>query len=435
MTTPLAGDELPSLVSAVPGPASRALIERLARVESPNITALDPAPIAWTEARGAAVRDADGNVYVDLTAGFGVAHAGHANAAVAAAIADQAARLAHGLGDVFPPEPKVRLLERLASIAPGSLSQAILASSGAEAVEAALKTALLRTGRADVIAFEGAYHGLTYGALATTHRDDFRAPFAVQLFHGVHFAPYPTDEEDLTGALHEVDALLERHAVGAILVEPIQGRGGMRVPAAGFLRQLRERCDGERTLLLCDEVYTGCGRTGRWFACEHEDVVPDVLIVGKALTGSIPLSCAIGTPDAMSGWPPSRGEAIHTSTFLGNPVACAAALAHLNEIDRHGLLARASQLGDAIANRSRQWQATYDGAGAMRGRGLLRGLPLAPLPVALHVAQHCLSRGVIALAEGPHADVLAITPPAVITDDQLNAALDVIEDAIALQLS
>ena len=437
MSARLLGDELPHLITDVPGPASRALTDRLARVESPNITSIEPPPIFWTEARGAAVRDADDNIYIDLTAGFGVAHAGHAQEHVAAAIADQAGRLAHGLGDVYPPEPKVRLLERLADIAPGDLGMSILAGSGAEAVEAALKTAVMRTGRTGIVAFEGAYHGLTYGALATTWRPDFRARFAGQLFDGVQFAPYPIARAD--ASLEAVDRIVQqaessRHPVGAILVEPILGRGGLRVAPPGFLAALRDRCDGNRILLILDEVYTGCGRTGRWFACEHDDVVPDVLVVGKALSGSLPISAAIGTPAVMQAWPASTGEAIHTSTFLGNPIACAAALAQLDAIQTGDLLRRTERLGEVIREKTASWASRFDAVGEPRGRGLLQGAPMDGPGQALRVADRCLRRGVLLLAEGSDAEVLAITPPAVITEAQLDFALAVVEEAIRAEL-
>jgi 4-aminobutyrate aminotransferase-like enzyme len=431
---PLAGDELPALRTPVPGPRSAALAERLARVESRNVTALDPAaPIFWCEARGAAVRDADDNTFIDLTAGFGVANAGHANPAVAGAIGRQAVTLAHGLGDVYPPDIKVTLLERLARITPGTLGTTILASAGAEAVEAALKTALLRTGRPGILAFQGAYHGLTYGALATTHRSDFRAPFEAQLFAGVRFARYPHAAAERQACLEEVRATLEaaeRSAspVGAILVEPILGRGGLVVPPAGFLEDLRALADGAGTLLIFDEIYTGCGRTGRWFACEHEGVVPDVLVVGKGLTGSLPLSAAIGTVEAMSGWPLSTGEAIHTSTFLGNPIACAAALAQLDEIERLGLLDRATALGDQIAERTEGWR-SIPGVVGRRGRGLLQGVVLSDAERGGRVIAAALRAGVLLLAEGA-GEVLALTPPAVITGGQLDHALSVIERAL-----
>ncbi|NJD09275.1 MAG: aminotransferase class III-fold pyridoxal phosphate-dependent enzyme [Gemmatimonadetes bacterium] len=427
----LSGAELPRLVAGIPGPASRALATRLAAHESPNITCQQPAPpIFWVAAKGAAVLDVDGNVYVDLTAGFGVAHAGHANPAVAAAIAAQAPILAHGLGDVFPPEIKVRLLERLAAIAPGDLQVSILANSGAEAVEAALKTAVLRTGRHGVIAFEGGYHGLTFGALAVTHRPHFREPFEAQLFPGVRFVPYPAATEDLDSVLamvaHELaDAETSPWPVGAVLVEPILGRGGLVEPPAAFLPALRGLCDGERTLLICDEVYTGCGRTGRWFACEETDTTPDLLVLGKALSGSLPIAAVIGTPSALSGWPPSTGEAIHTSTFLGNPVACAAALAQLEEIEAGGLLARARDIGDLIASRARRWQER----GLIRersGRGVLQGVRVGSPGAGTVLCAAALRQGVIVLAEGA-GDVLALTPPAVITPAQLGPALDVIE--------
>jgi 4-aminobutyrate aminotransferase-like enzyme len=437
VSTRLHGDELPHLLTDVPGPRSRALADRLARVESPNITALEHGPIFWIAARGAAVRDADDNIYIDLTAGFGVAHAGHAADTVAAAIGEQAAVLAHGLGDVHPPEPKVRLLERLAAIAPGDLGVSILANSGAEAVEAALKTAALRTRRHGIVAFEGAYHGLTYGALAATWRSDFRGPFSTQLFTGVRFAPYPVAGQN--EALADVDRIIadaetSTHPIGAIIIEPILGRGGLMEAAPGFLAELRDRCDGARIVLIFDEVYTGCGRTGHWFACEHDRVVPDILVAGKALSGSLPISAAIGSPAVMKAWPPSAGEAIHTSTFLGNPVACAAALAQLDLIQSEGLLRRAERLGEMIREKTTSWAARFDAVGPPRGRGLLQGAPMRGPGQALRVADRCLRRGVLLLAEGTDADVLAITPPAVITESQLDFALAVIEEAIRAEV-
>jgi 4-aminobutyrate aminotransferase-like enzyme len=431
----ITGEELPNLATPVPGPASRSLARRLAAHESPNITAHVPdPPIFWERARGAVVRDVDGNLFVDLTAGFGVAHAGHSNPRVALAISEQAQRLAHGLGDVFPPEPKVRLLEKLAGIAPGDLELGILASSGSEAVEAALKTAMLRTGRPGILAFEGAYHGLTYGALATTHRSDFRHPFEPQLFAGVRFAPYPAEEAALADTLGRVERLLADAEpgpwpIGAILVEPILGRGGLVVPPDRFLPALRALCDGRRTLLICDEVYSGCGRSGRWFACEHSGTVPDLLVLGKALSGSLPISAVMGTADAMSGWPPSSGEAIHTSTFLGNPVACAAALAQLAEIEDQGLLARAVELGVRIEQRARHWHQL--GLVAQRsGRGLLQGVTLHSPATGPALCARALRQGVIVLAEGDGA-VLALTPPAAIRDFQLVYALDIIEGLLS----
>jgi len=434
-----AGRSLPVLRTEVPGPRSRELALRLGRVESRNITRLRPPPIFWAEAIGANVIDADGNVYIDLSAGFGVATAGHANPAVAAAIAEQSSRLAHALGDVYPAEIKVTLLERLAEIAPGDLSVSILGGAGAEAVEAAFKTAMMFTGRPGILAFEHAYHGLTYGALSATWREDFRAPFSPQLMQGIRFEPFPVADQDVDRGLAGVAAAIERSEatafpIGAIIVEPIQGRGGIRVPPARFLHGLRELCDGTRVLLIADEVYTGIGRTGRWFACELTGIVPDLLVIGKGLTGSIPLSAVIGTPDVMRAWPDSTGEAIHTSTFLGNPVACAAALAQLDFIERNGLLQRATALGERIQARARAWADRFDHVGQPRGVGALQAIPVRPhadgRSRALAVCDHALDAGIIVLAEGDAAEVLAITPPVVITDQQLDHALDVVESAL-----
>lgn len=433
------------MVSPVPGERSRALSRRLAEVESRNITRLHPdAPPFWVEARGSNVRDADGNVYIDLTAGFGVAAAGHAHPEVADAIARQAARLAHGLGDVYPPEPKLTLLERLAEIAPGDLSISILGSSGAEAVEAALKTALLATGRPGIIAFENAYHGLTLGALAVTSRPEFRSPFRSWLLPGVRHLPFPAAPGGGTmdaalDAVREavVRAERTRRPVGAVLVEPVLGRGGIVEPPDGFLAGLRDLCDGDRTLLIFDEIYTGLGRTGRWFACEREGVVPDILVAGKALTGSLPLSAAVGRPNVMQAWPPSTGEAIHTSTFLGNPVACAAAVAHLRVIRREGLLERSVVEGERLRRRLEEWRQRYPLVAEVRGRGLLLGVALvdpasgesAPR-TAREVVAGALRRGVILLAEGPSANVLAFTPPLSIPRDLLDHAVTVVEEEL-----
>jgi 4-aminobutyrate aminotransferase-like enzyme len=435
----MAGDTLADIRTTVPGPRSRELAHRLSRVESRNVTRIhEDGPIFWEAAAGANVRDVDGNTYIDLTAGFGVAHAGHANARVAAAISEQAARLPHALGDVYPADVKAALLEKLASIAPAGLAVAILASAGGEAVEAALKTAVLRTGRSGILAFERAYHGLTYGALAVTARSDFRSPFQKQMFAGVRFAPYPSASDgnaavdDAIARAHTLLGELEQAGTpaGAVIVEPIQGRGGLIVPPPEFLQRLRGLCDGRSTLLIFDEIYTGMGRTGRWFACEHSRVTPDIITVGKALTGSLPLSAAIGRPDIMAAWPPSSGEAIHTSTFLGNPVACAAALAQIDEVETRHLLDRATALGHRISSRTAEWRRRFSTVRDCRGIGLLQGVELQP-GLALEVAAEALQKGILILAEGEHSEVLAITPPAVITEAQLDLALDVLEGALA----
>jgi 4-aminobutyrate aminotransferase-like enzyme len=429
------GDLLPDVRTEIPGPRSRALGQRLQLVENRAITRIDDAgPIFWAEAAGSNVRDVDGNVFIDMTAGFGVAVAGHGNPRVLAAMGAQAGRLVHAMGDVHPAESKVLLLERLARLAPGDLGWGILSANGADAVESALKTAMLATERPGVIAFQGGYHGLGYGALAVTGLPRFRTPFEAQLFPGVRFAPFPQGTTSTAAALAAVEAGVEagrrgEHPVGAVIVEPIQGRGGGIVPPDDFLPGLRALCDARDLVLILDEVYTGLGRTGRWFACEHWGVVPDILVVGKALAGGLPLSAIVGRPEVMAAWPASDGEALHTSTFLGNPTTCAMALANLDQIEALGLVERADRLGRRIAARLDGW--VQDGrAAATRGLGLMRAaIPAGPSPGAASsaAAAAALAAGVIVLPEG---EALAFTPPLVITEAQLEHALDVVAGAL-----
>src|SRR5258706_8402712 len=243
--------ELPALHTRVPGPRSLELAARLARVESRNVTCLGPEPIFWERASGANVWDVDGNRYVDLGAAFGVANVGHAHPRVVRAVAEQAAALLHGMGDVHPSAVKVELLEALALRFPGGgPTRAVLGSSGSDAVEIALKTAALATGRAGVVAFAGGYHGLAIGALDATHRDDFRAPFAARLAHATAFARF--------GDANDVRRVADtcRADVGAVIVEPIQGRGGERVPPAGVFAELRPLCDAGGGLLGVGQGYT-----------------------------------------------------------------------------------------------------------------------------------------------------------------------------------
>jgi len=437
------GDLLPTLVVPPPGPRSLALAEELRRYESPNITYVgSDRPVFWKEALGSNVLDVDGNVYVDFTAGFAVAATGHRNPTVSQAMEGQLKRLIHGLGDVHPSDAKLELLQRLAEVSPDGLEQTILASSGAEAVEAALKTARLASGRPGVLAFSSAYHGLTYGALAVTDGEFFRGPFSDQLGIPVVRAPFPNPQSppaelngsgDLTeAALRAVAARLDDGAnhIGAVIVEPIQGRAGIIVPPPGFISGLRHECDRRGLVLIFDEIYTGFGRTGRWFACQHEGVAPDLLCVGKALSGALPFSACIGRPEIMAAWPVSTGEAIHTSTFLGHPLACAAALAQIGEIERQNLVGRAERLGAMLRKGLDEIRDRCPGLVAdVRGRGMLAALQLSDddganssSPVQRLVVQS-LRRGLLLLGGG---DCVTLTPPLTISEDQLAFGLSTI---------
>ena len=416
----------PELVTKVPGPGSLALAKRLAAAESRNVTCSDPEPIFWERAAGANVWDVDGNRYVDLTAAFGVANVGHAHPKVVAAIADQAKRLLHGMGDVHPPAVKVDLLEALVGRYPGGVpARGMLSSSGSDAVETAIKTAMLATGRPGILAFEGAYHGLALGVLDATSREDFRNPFAERLPDLTVFAAF----DDLDAAHRAIrDTEIP---IGAVLVEPIQGRGGERVPAPGYLKGLLDLCRANGMLLIADEIYTGFGRTGRWFACEHEDVVPDLLCVGKGMASGMPISACLGRRETMDAWPVSRGEALHTQTFIGHPTGCAAALACIEVLESEGYVERAASLGARALDHLAAHAASRAEIVEIRGRGLMIGIEVVASPGAAVACRRALARGVIALPSGSRGEVVSVTPPLCIDEAAFLAALDVLVESLS----
>ncbi len=436
-----------------------AVLSLLRRFESRNVTYIAPDgswPIVWERARGSHVWDSEGRRYLDLTAAFGVAAAGHANPRVVAAARAQMRHLLHGMGDVHPHALKARLARELSAITferwtrrrePTPLTgKVLLANSGFEAVEAAMKTARLATGRRGLIAFEGAYHGLGYGALNVTHRPDFREPFRDQLRQFGRFVPFPcrtgdpaTDARRLQIVEERVERLLRRKDIGAILVEPVQGRGGIRIPPAGFLDRLRACCDRHHALLIADEIFTGFGRTGRWFACEHDGVLPDLICLGKALTGGFPLSACVGRADVMdAAWPPSRGEALHTSTFLGHPVGCAMALAQIGEIRRLRLERRAASAEallraelEGAAAACRRYRARARAMGLMAGIEILDTGNEPATGAVIQVIQRLLRRGFIFLPEGKDGEVISFTPPLVIPATELQRATRALRQALA----
>ena len=401
-------------------------IGQLRRYESRNVTFIEPDgswPIVWERAKGMRVWDDAGREYLDFTAAFAVAAAGHANPRIVAAGQRQMARLLHAMGDVHPHALKAELARELSRITFQRLAKrtgkTIFCNSGFEAVEAALKTAHLATGRTRIIAFEDAYHGLGYGALNATWRSDFRSPFRRQIGGFASFLPFPRAQADLAKLEPRLAAVLRKHKVGAILVEPIQGRGGTNIPPPGFLKLLRNVCNKHGALLICDEVYTGFGRTGRWFASEHFGVTPDILCLGKALTGGFPLSACVGSASVMDrAWPQSAGEAIHTSTFLGHPVGCAMALASLRELDSRNLPKRSAEMGRLFLDELRRLAKRLGQARCQaRGLGLMVALELfhddgAPAAdIALAATRRLLDDGFILLPEGDPANILSFTPP------------------------
>ena len=430
------GALLPDVRVQPPADASRAMAERLRAVESRNITYVDDSgPIFWQEARGANVRDVDGNVYVDLTSAFGVALLGHAHPAVTSAVREQSEVLMHGMGDVHPSRPKLELLERLCALSPWDEARAVLASTGSEAVEIALKTAQVATGRPGVLAFTGGYHGLTLGALAVTEREHFRAPFSARLYAGVAFAAFPDIAMDGDGAadiaLTEVQVALENGApngdpIGAVIVEPVQGRAGAKLAPDGFMSSLSQVAAESGALVIADEVLTGLGRCGAIFASQLVGLEPDIVCVGKALGGGVPISACLARREVMDTWPESRGEAIHTSTFLGHPLACAAALAVLDTLEREHVFDRAQTLGAQLLELIGAELASAPGVVDVRGLGALIGIELAGEGHAVRVTQAALREGLILLPAGDCGQVIALTPPVVLTDAQAKHACGVL---------
>jgi 4-aminobutyrate aminotransferase-like enzyme len=437
------GEQLPQVEGAWPGAASQRATDRLALTECPALTqrrarrtersGAPQDPIVWAEARGANVVDVDGHVYVDLSAGFGAACVGHSHPRVVQTLQAQSARLIHALGDLHPSDVKIDLLERLTSLF-GEPSRAMLGLSGADSVEAALKTALLFTGRPGVVAFEGGYHGLSHGPLAACgYNAAFREPFAAQLNPHVRFAPYPRSASELSRSLEVVAAAVSGRAVGAVLVEPILGRGGVVVPPSEFLPELERLCRARGALLVCDEVLTGLGRTGAWLASQTVSVKPDLVCLGKALGAGMPVSACVGRLEVMQAWGDPGREALHTGTFFGQPLACAAALTCLDVLREEALPERALQLGAALRSDLEALRTKHPRLREVRGRGLLIGLELDSPARGLTLMRALLERGYITVPAAADASVLSLTPPLTIAPAQLRgfvAALDACLEAL-----
>ncbi len=426
--------EFEAIVTRIPGPCSLALAAALARTETRGVTYLArDFPVFWESADGALVTDVDGNRYIDCTAAFGVATTGHANPAVALAIAEQASRLPHGMGDVHPTEVKTRLLERLAALAPLDEPKTFLCSTGGEAVEFALKSAYLAVREPNVLAFEGGYHGLGYGALEVCGVAKFREPWRAQLRDTTTFVPFPDPRRSrsLEQSLDAVAKQLKQNAtIGAVIVEPIQGRAGVIVPPDGFLPGLRELCTHYGVLLILDEIYTGFGRTGSFFACEREAVRPDILCVGKALGGGFPISAAILSGEVANAWQPSTGEALHTSTYLGNPMGCAAALANLDEIERRNIPRLGRERERPIARALHALQGAQPAIVDVRGRGMLWAMEFTDASYATACVVQALARGLILLQSGMGGEAVTFAPPPVITEAQLARAFALLAEVV-----
>ncbi|MBX7166812.1 MAG: acetyl ornithine aminotransferase family protein [Pirellulales bacterium] len=423
MTTTAELQTAPQLVTRLPGPKAAALIARDDQVLSPSYTRQYPlvAERGW----GCVIEDVDGNRFLDFTAGIAVTATGHCDPEVVAAIADQAGKLIHMSGTDFFYRPEIELAERLARLAPGAEPKRVFfANSGTESIEAAIKLARYHTGRSRLIAFYGAFHGRSCGALSLSASKAIHRRGFGPLLAGVHHATYDCDERELERVLAHVAPAEE---VAAVFVEPIQGESGYRVPSADFLPMLRRVCDRHGILLVADEVQSGIGRTGRMFACEHFGVVPDVICLAKGLASGMPLGAVVAKAELMD-WPPGA----HASTFGGNPISCRAALATLDLIDR-GLLDQARQRGDELCQGLARLAAQGLPITAVRGLGLMLACDVVTdgQPDSRRrddVLQEAFERGLLLLGCGPAG--IRFCPALCVTSAQCETALQVLASAL-----
>ncbi len=431
-----------NLVTELPGPRSRALGARRTRAVAPGVSS--SSPLYVEEASGAVLVDVDGNSLIDLGAGIAVVSVGHAAPPVVAAVQAQVARFSHTCFMVNPYEGYVALCEALNELALGAGSaRTALFNSGAEAVENAVKVARHATGRQAVVVFDHAYHGRTNLTMALTaknlpYRDGF-GPFAPEVYRVPMSYPY-RDPDGMTGAeaaaraIEQIERQVGAANVACVLIEPIQGEGGFVVPAPGFLPAVADWCQEFGVLLAADEIQTGFCRTGDWFACDHEGVVPDLMTTAKALAGGMPLAAVTGRADLM--------DRIHVGglggTYGGNPVSCAAALAAIEMMRTEDLAGAARRIEATVLATLGPLEATFPAIGEVRGRGAMIAIELVrpgtaePDPGAARaIAQACHQAGVVVLTCGSYGNVLRLLPPLVIEDALLADGLEVLAGAIA----
>jgi 4-aminobutyrate aminotransferase len=428
--------EAPKLVTELPGPKAREVLERDERTTSPSL----PRAYPFVPARGAGsvVEDVDGNVFLDVNAGIAVTSTGHCHPTVVEAIQRQAAELIHYSASDFYLPIYSELTNRLAEIAPMPNARSFLTNSGTEAVEAGIKLARWSTGRQYVIAFYGSFHGRSYGSVSlTASKATYRAGFG-PLLPGVLHAYYGNGRDmpvppgaDAEGfpTLEHIEGFLMKkivapEEVAAIVVEPVMGEGGYIVPPDGWLQALRELCDRHGILLICDEVQSGMGRTGKMWAVEHFYVEPDILLSGKGIASGMPLGAMIAKDSVMT-W--TKGT--HGSTYGGNPVSCAAAIATLDVIEQEQLLENAAKVGDLVMNGLRDMQSRHDAIREVRGLGLMIGIELPDHDTAAAVERGAFDRGLLMLGCGEAS--IRMSPALVFREDQARVALELFEEVVA----
>jgi 4-aminobutyrate aminotransferase len=411
--------DYPRIVTSPPGPKAKAIVER-----DRNSTAscyLKEYPLVVARGQGAMIEDVDGNRYLDFMAGIAVASTGHSHPKVVAAIQDAATKFLHICGGDFYYESFAALPEKLAKIAPGKEPKKVfLTNSGTEAVEGALKLARHSTRRTAFIAFEGSFHGRTYGSLSLTNSKAIQragfGPFLPEVYH----APYG-DADYIEQQLFA--RRLDPRDVAAIIVEPIQGEGGYVVPPKGFLSKLRALSEEHGILLIMDEIQSGIGRTGKMFACQHESIVPDIVVVAKGLASGMPLGAIIARADLMK-WKPGA----HGSTFGGNPVCCAAALATLDLVEKE-YMKNARTMGEILLAKTRDLAAKTKTIADVRGRGLMVAIELKDPALVKRVVLGAFRKGVLLLGAGKSA--IRFAPPLVIDEEDIDIALSTVGELLS----
>src|SRR5229473_1750389 len=439
--------DLPEVHGPLPGPRARQIIERDQKVISPSYTR--PYPLVVSRGQGAMVEDVDGNRFLDFNAGIAVVATGHCHPKVVEAIQQQAARLIHMSGTDFYYENMVTLAEKLAALAPGGVERRVyFGNSGTEAIEAAIKMARYSTGRDKFIAFLGAFHGRTMGSLSLTASKAVQRSGFSPLMPGVHHIPYAYCYRCAYGKTPDscgvecakviedqlVKTILPADEVAAIVLEPVQGEGGYVVPPQKFIDELARIAKRFGMLLIFDEVQSGMGRTGKMWAAEHFNTVPDIMAVAKGIASGMPLGATIARAELMT-WPPGA----HASTFGGNPVANAAALVTIELLEKE-LVANAAAIGGYIMDRLRDWPARFPVVGGVRGLGLMIGIELVRdqqtrerAPAARNrVLELAFQRGLLVLGAGENS--IRLCPPLVITRDQAAFAVDVLEECLKIAI-
>ena len=437
----------PKLVCPLPGPKARAAVEADTRLISPSYTR--SYPLVAKRGRGIRVEDVDGNLFIDFAAGIAVVSTGHCHPEVVAAIQKQAAELIHISGTDFYDEHLTDLAERLSAVAPmPGPHKFFYGNSGAEAIECALKLARYHTGRQQVISFFGAFHGRTMGALSLTGSKPQQKRRFSPLVPGVTHIRYPYAYRGCTGGAQAEEAyslscahyieeklfktILPPEEVAAIFVEPIQGEGGYVVAPDNFLRELRAICNRHGILLVADEVQSGVGRTGKWWAIEHSGVEPDIVCMAKGIASGMPLGICMSRAEIMD-WVPGS----HASTFGGNPVSIAAALATMDIIEREAM-ANAATVGEFMLERLRGWKQSHPLVGDVRGRGLMIGIELVKDKTTREPASAlrnrietlAFERGLLVLGCGE--TTLRLCPPLIVNQHEATVALDILEEALTL---